>query len=85
MGSERRPYQGFWEASDGLSEAYVHVLRPDGPWPALVSVEATFGGSFTAEDAKDLAAHIGAAADDAGHLSREHFRALPVAEEDTPA
>lgn len=67
-----QPYYGEWLSVDGMSEAEVRVLPPDDPWPALVSIEARFDSSITAEDAEKLAAHIGAAAGNADWLTRHH-------------
>ena len=61
----RKPYSGEWLSCDGMSDAEIRVLPPDGPWPALVSIEASFGSSITVEAARALAAHIDVAADSA--------------------
>jgi hypothetical protein len=65
-----RPYSGEWYSCDGLYECEIGVLPPDGDWPPMVKFElsygpAVIGGSFTIEDAKELAAHLGAAASSA--------------------
>lgn len=75
MATDPRPYSGFWESSDGLSEGYVNVYPPDGHWPAMVSLELDVAGTITVEDAKDLAAHIGAAAELADLENRRRARA----------
>jgi hypothetical protein len=58
----------YWHSADGLSCGEIRSLRPEPPYPAMVSIEIGGpGGSVRItvlpRDAEDLAASIGAAAD----------------------
>lgn len=62
-----RPYSGLWFSCDGLYDAEIRAVPPDGHYPPMVRFEfsygqQTIGGMLTVEDAEDLVAHLGAAA-----------------------
>ncbi len=72
----RKPYYAVVYSCDGLYEFEVAETPPDLPWPAMVRFEFAYGstvvaGTMTAEDAKELAGHLGAAAELADHATRE--------------
>lgn len=73
-------YAGVWEACDGLASGEIATTDVDDNWPAMVELQlygpdCGFGFHMTVEDAKSLAAHLGAAADMAGLRNREEARA----------
>jgi hypothetical protein len=67
-------YEDTWESSDGLSYAEGKVLAPDGPWPAMVSVDAIDLSSLAEHDARSLAAWLTTLADLAHHWNRSVSR-----------
>jgi len=81
--SARRLYSAEWYSGDGLCDAEVRATSPDGYWPGMVILEisagsASFGGTLTTDDARELATHILCAVDSADHANREAARARRV-------
>ena len=71
-----KPYHGEWESCDGLSHGEIRSTNPDGPWPAMVEIELDLGSTtMTTDDAKDLAAHIGAATSWSDFINRRRAAA----------